>query len=149
MRTLRLRARQPGQGHCPVQGALRFLATHPRGQQRRRRSRALRWELLSLHLDPAPPWGTLGSHLSLSLGRQKMSLLRAVYLGRKLGKYSRWGQWMRSQQVSARQSAQRGQGHWLGPLLLGGVAWGMGRAGCFGQCTTHSAVRGGPGGGRL
>ena len=52
-----------------------------------------------------------------------MSLLRAVYLGRKLGKYSWWGQWMRSQQVSARQSAQirgqRGQGHWLGPLLLG------------------------------
>lgn len=60
---------------------------------------------------------------------------------------------MRSQQVSARQSAQirgqRGQGHWLGPLLLEGVVWGVGRAGRFRQCTTHAAVHGGPGDGRL
>ena len=108
-------------------------------------------EVLGLNLDSGPPWGTLGSHLSLSLGRQKMSLLRAVYLGRKQGKCSRCGWWLRSQQVSARQSAQirgqRGQGHWLGPLLSG--VWGVGRAGCFGQCTTHTAVHGGPGGGRL
>lgn len=37
-----------------------------------------------------------------------------------------------------------------GALVVGGfVVWGVGRAGCFGQCTTHTAVHGGPGGGRL
>ena len=113
------------------QGALRFLATRPRGQQSLFLEEEQGLEVLGLNLDSGPPWGTLGSHLSLSLGRQKMSLLRAVYLGRKQGKCSRCGWWLRSQQVSARQSAQirgqRGQGHWLGPLLSGGLwcgEWG-------------------------